>query len=161
MLYFCNSYKWYPYCVIGAVYLAEGGLGTCPVLSVRDSIRLHHLVAMIGPIFDGQYCHVVLGLLYMNCDIAYIYDNLKGRGILNLWFIVISTDLRHTKYPTSRCDQSYGILICKYYQIIRTNIYACCNILMSTTWILRQENLFSSRAREESLDTIKRQNSPL
>lgn len=106
-------------------------------------------------------CHVVLGLLYMNCDIAYIYDNLKGRGILNLWFIVISTDLRHTKYPTSRCDQSYGILICKYYQIIRTNSYACCNILMSTTWILRQENLFSSRAREESLDTIKRQNSPL
>lgn len=80
MLYFCNSYKWYPYCVIGAVYLAEGGLGTCPVLSVRDSIRLHHLVAMIGPIFDGQYCHVVLGLLYMNCDIAYIYDNLKGGG---------------------------------------------------------------------------------
>lgn len=69
--------------------------------------------------------------------------------------------MRHTKYPTSRCDQSYGILICKYYQIIRTNSYACCNILMSTTWILRQENLFSSRAREESLDTIKRQNSLL
>lgn len=40
---------------------------------------------MIGPIFDGQYCHVVLGLLYMNCDIAYIYDNLKGGGgIINL-----------------------------------------------------------------------------
>lgn len=75
------------------------------------SIRLHNLVAMIGPNFDGLYCRVVLALLDMNCDTAYNYDNRKG-NILNLCFIVISTDLRQTKYLTRRYDRSYSILIC-------------------------------------------------
>lgn len=53
MLYFCNFYKWYFYCVIGVVYLVEGGFGICLVLFVRDFIRFYYFVVMIGLIFDG------------------------------------------------------------------------------------------------------------